>query len=204
MVLYSASPPAQTVPVHATGISVSIVAANLPANVAISHFNMTYNSLLLRATGATCGDALPGTVAVVMTSTPGIVDIGCSKLPAGTIYNSGTQTVATVTFDGRGVTGTSGQTLPTVELLDASQACIEGHNGSKCTAPGSPNAAGSITLGAPTSVGGIAVEPDLAQLPAARGDSASWVYKRVAAGTTAVVLLLGALLIWRLLLRHRA
>jgi hypothetical protein len=145
-VAYSGSPAAQMASPGATGISVSIVAADIPVDVAFSHFVVAYDSSLLKATGATCGSALAGTFALVITSKPGIADIGCSKLPPATIYNGGTQTVATVTFDALGAGGTSNLTITAVDLLDERQACIEGHDGSRCTAPGSADALGSITL----------------------------------------------------------
>ena len=63
-VAYSGSPATQTAAVTAVSISVNIVAADLPASVAISHFVVAYDSSLLRAIGATCGSALDGTVAV--------------------------------------------------------------------------------------------------------------------------------------------
>ena len=110
-VAYSGSPATQTAAVTAVSISVNIVAADLPASVAISHFVVAYDSSLLRAIGATCG-ALTAR-SQCLTSTP-TADIGCPPLVGRLQLRHGRATVA---FDAPAPAARPPRPLTAVELL---------------------------------------------------------------------------------------
>jgi hypothetical protein len=144
--LLRGDPEDQRVSRGATGLTVRILASDLPPQVALMRLVLRYDSDVLVATTATCGSARAGHIALPDLTIPGRAEIGCSSLPLSVIYSPGETEVATVTFDAAQSAGRSALELEAMDLKDPDRVCLGGWGALYCGPAGAPLPIASITV----------------------------------------------------------